>query len=70
MQTFDELILHFLKDMYYAERMILKSLPDLAAAVQNDSLKKALVQHAEETKEQLQRNGKEGAMAHSVPMPE
>ena len=29
MKTRDELFLHFLKDMYYAERAILKSLPDL-----------------------------------------
>jgi ferritin-like metal-binding protein YciE len=55
MRTFDEVILHFLKDMYYAERAILKSLPDLAAAAQNEGLKRALTQHAEETKTQVQR---------------
>ncbi len=55
MRMLDEVILHFLKDMYYAERAILKSLPDLAAAAQNEGLKRALTQHAEETKTQVQR---------------
>jgi len=55
MQNFDEMVLHFLKDMYYAERSILKSLPDLAAKAQNESLKRALTQHADETRMQVQR---------------
>src|SRR5215204_6617144 len=55
MQKFGDMVLHFLKDMYYAERAILKALPDLAAAVQNDSLRRALTQHAEETRAQVQR---------------
>ena len=55
MQSFDEMVLHFLKDMYYAERSILKALPDLSAAAQNDGLKEALRHHTDETKTQVQR---------------
>src|SRR4051812_26184065 len=55
MQNFDEMVLHFLKDMYYAEQSILKSLPDLAAAAQNEGLKRALTQHMDETRAQVER---------------
>ena len=55
MTNFDEMVLHFLKDMYYAEQSILKSLPGLAAAAQHEGLKRALTQHADETKTQVQR---------------
>ena len=55
MKTQDELFLHFLKDMYYAERAILKSLPDLIGAAQSETLKQALQHHAEETKGQVER---------------
>jgi ferritin-like metal-binding protein YciE len=41
--------------MYYAERAILKSLPDLVAAAQSENLKQALRHHAEETKAQVGR---------------
>jgi ferritin-like metal-binding protein YciE len=54
MRNFDEMVLHFLKDMYYAERSILKALPDLSAAAQNDGLKEALRHHTDETKAQVQ----------------
>jgi ferritin-like metal-binding protein YciE len=55
MQNFDEMILHFLKDMYYAEQAILRSLPRLAAEAQNEGLKRALTEHANETKAQVHR---------------
>ena len=55
MKNFDDMVLHFLKDMYYAERAILKSLPELAAAAESGALNAALGQHAEETNAQVQR---------------
>lgn len=55
MKTPDELFLHFLKDMYYAERAILKSLPELVGAAQGEELKQALQHHAEETRTQVGR---------------
>ena len=55
MKTGADLVMHFLKDMYYAERSILKCLPELAAAAQNASLKSAFSSHAERTKAHLQR---------------
>ena len=55
MKTQDDLFTHFLKDMYYAERAILKSLPELIGAAQSDQLKQALQDHAEETRTQVGR---------------
>jgi ferritin-like metal-binding protein YciE len=54
MKNSEELVLHFLKDMYYAERAIQKALPELASAAQNDTLKKALMEHVEQTRENAQ----------------
>jgi ferritin-like metal-binding protein YciE len=55
MNSFDEIVAHFLKDMYYAEKAVLKLLPELVSAAQNDGLKKLLQKHSEETKNQLTR---------------
>ena len=55
MKTGNELVLHFLKDMYYAEKAVLKLFPELVAAAQNDSLKKVFEAHIETTKTQLKR---------------
>jgi ferritin-like metal-binding protein YciE len=55
MENFDNLFLHFLKDIYYAERQILKSLPKLAKAAQSPDLKKAFTEHREETQGQIER---------------
>lgn len=55
MKDLNELFLHFLKDVYYAERQILKALPKMAKAAQNDQLKQAFTQHREETQHQIER---------------
>ena len=55
MKTSDDLFLHFLQDIYYAERQILKALPKMAKAAQSDKLKQALTHHKEETEHQVQR---------------
>ena len=38
MKTGEELVLHFLKDMYYAEKAVLKLLPELVAAASIEQL--------------------------------
>ncbi len=51
----DELLLSFMQDIYYAERQILKALPKMAKAAENEQLKQALMQHREETQGQIER---------------
>jgi len=51
----DDLLLHGLKDIYYAENQIIKSLPKLIAKATNRALSKGLKDHLEETKEQVAR---------------
>ncbi|HET8995723.1 MAG TPA: ferritin-like domain-containing protein [Acetobacteraceae bacterium] len=52
---FNELMLSFMQDIYYAERQILKALPKMAKAAQNEKLKQALLHHREETQGQVER---------------
>jgi ferritin-like metal-binding protein YciE len=53
--SLNELLLSFLQDIYYAERQILKALPKMAKASQNEQLKQALMEHREETQGQVER---------------
>jgi ferritin-like metal-binding protein YciE len=48
-------MLSFMQDIYYAERQILKALPKMAKAAQNEDLKHALMHHREETQDQVDR---------------
>ena len=50
-----ELFYETLKDVYFAERQILRTLPKMAKAAQSAELKAAFQQHREETEEQVQR---------------
>lgn len=50
-----ELLIEFMQDVYYAERQILKALPKMARAAENEQLKQALTQHREETQGQVER---------------
>ena len=54
-QTMDDLLLHGLKDIYYAENQIAKSLPKLIDKATNRDLTKGLSDHLEETKNQIGR---------------
>ena len=54
-ETMDDLLLHGLKDMYYAENQIVKSLPKLIKKATNRDLSKGLKDHLEETKNQVAR---------------
>lgn len=51
----DELFHDTLKDIYYAEKKILASLPKMAKAAQNEDLKAAFEKHHGETEEQVAR---------------
>jgi ferritin-like metal-binding protein YciE len=49
------LFLDTLKDIYYAEKQILKSLPKLAKAAQSDQLRAAFEKHHDETEGHVER---------------
>jgi ferritin-like metal-binding protein YciE len=53
--TMDDLLLHGLKDIYYAENQIVKSLPKLIDKSTNRDLTKGLSDHLEETRYQISR---------------
>jgi ferritin-like metal-binding protein YciE len=55
MNNLDEMILHFMQDIYYAERQIMKALPKMAKAAQSLELKAAFTTHREETQGQIER---------------
>jgi len=49
------LLLHTIKDVYFAEKAIAQALPEMAEAAQNPELKEAFETHLEETNEQIRR---------------
>ena len=51
----NELFLDTLKDIYYAEKQIYKSLPKMAKAANSDQLRAAFEKHHGETKDQIAR---------------
>ena len=54
-KTLEDLFHDTLKDIYYAERKILKTLPKMKRAAQSDTLKNAFEKHREETEGQIER---------------
>jgi ferritin-like metal-binding protein YciE len=54
-ETMDDLLLHGLKDIYYAENQIVTSLPKLIEKATNRELTRGLKDHLEETKNQIGR---------------
>lgn len=54
-KTLNDLFLENLKDIYYAERKILKALPKMARGAQSEDLKAAFEKHAEETQVHVER---------------
>ena len=55
MKTMSDLFLHVLKDIYYAEKQILKALPKMEKAAETPQLKQALEHHRGETEGQVER---------------
>ena len=54
-ETLDDLFLHTLKDVLYAERKILKALPKMARKATDPALKAALSSHHDETETHILR---------------
>jgi len=54
-ETLDDLFLHTLKDVLYAERKILKALPKMERKATDPKLKKALSSHKDETEDHVTR---------------
>ncbi len=54
-KTLDDLFHDTLKDIYYAERKILKSLPKMARAAESPELKAAFEKHKDETEVHVER---------------
>ena len=54
-KTLSDLFLSHLKDIYYAEKKIYRTLPKLVKAAQEPELKQAFTTHREETQGQIER---------------
>ena len=54
-KTLDDLFLDTLKDIYYAEKQIVKALPKMAKAATSPDLKAGFEQHREETEGHIER---------------
>src|SRR3954466_14014203 len=51
----NDLFLDTLKDIYFAEKQILRALPKMAKAAQSDKLRAAFQKHHDETEGQIER---------------
>ena len=54
-KSMDDLFVHALRDIYYAENQILKSLPDMVDKAVNPKLKQGFQTHLNETKNHVKR---------------
>lgn len=54
-KTFDDLFLHTLQDIYYAENQITKALPTMISKASNDQLRQGFEEHLRETENQIRR---------------
>lgn len=54
-RTLDDLFVHTLQDIYYAENQIVKNLPTMVAKATNPELKSAFQHHLNETENQVKR---------------
>lgn len=54
-KTLKDLFHETLKDIYYAEKQILRALPKLAKGAESDELKQAFLHHRDETEGQIER---------------
>ena len=55
MKSLEDLFIHHLKDIYYAEKQIIKALPKMAKKADSAKLRKAFEDHLKETEGQVQR---------------
>jgi ferritin-like metal-binding protein YciE len=54
-ESLEKLLVHELKDLYSAEKQILKALPKMAKAATNPELRQAFEKHLKQTEEQVRR---------------
>src|SRR5690242_18474672 len=54
-KTFNDLFVHTLRDIYYAENQILKALPTMISKATDPKLKQGFEKHLQETQNQVQR---------------
>ena len=54
-KTMDDLFVHQLQDIYYAEKQLVKALPKMADKATDKQLKQGFLTHLEETKTHVQR---------------
>jgi ferritin-like metal-binding protein YciE len=54
-KSLQDLFINLLKDMYYAEKQILKALPKMAKKADSDELRGAFEHHLKETEGQVER---------------
>lgn len=66
-KTLNDLFVHTLKDIYYAENQIVKNLPDMIDKASDPNLKKGFETHLAETKNQVRRL-EEVFRLHGVPV--
>lgn len=55
METMNELMLHFMQDIYYAEKRALRAMQKMARAASAPALKDAILHHREQTEHQITR---------------
>jgi len=55
MKSLQDLFVNLLKDMYFAEKQILKALPKMAKKADSDELRQAFERHCQETEGQVER---------------
>src|SRR6202048_1608648 len=54
-KTMDDLFVHQLQDIYYAEKQLVKALPKMADKATDKQLKQGFLTHLEETRTHVQR---------------
>ena len=55
LKSLEDLFVNLLKDIYYAEKQILKALPKMAKNAESEELQQAFETHLEETRGQIER---------------
>src|ERR1041384_6443642 len=54
-KTMNDLFIHQLQDIYYAEKQLVKALPKMAEKATDNQLKQGFLSHLDETKTHVQR---------------